>query len=111
MIAKYRPFNDLNAFRLFENALNPTEPPAQSQPDERAQLLEVRRDDARLQRVKRIAARAVMRLPILRADELAHGVAESNQAEVIALLLRRQPEHERGGDKTFERGVGLHVAR
>ena len=76
--------------------------PPQPQPDERAKLLKVRRHDARLQRVERIAARAVMRLAVLGAHELSHRVAERDEPEVIALFLRRQPEHERGGDEAFE---------
>ena len=77
---------------------------AQAQPDERAKLVEIRRHDFRLQGVKRVAAGAVMRLAVFRADEFFHLVGERQQPEQIALLLRRQAEHERGGYETFQHG-------
>ncbi|HEY1490452.1 MAG TPA: hypothetical protein VGF90_05375, partial [Verrucomicrobiae bacterium] len=41
----------------------------------------IRRHDSRLQRVKRVAARVVVRLPVFRAQKLFHLVAERQQPE------------------------------
>src|SRR5688500_13659267 len=56
-----------------------------------------------MQRVEAVAAGVVMRLTAFGAHEAEHAVAESDEAELIALLLGRQPEDERGGDEALER--------
>ena len=81
---------------------NEQRPFAKPQPDESAQLVEIRRHRLRLQRVEAIAASVVVRLPALRADEAEHAVAESQQAELIALLLRREAEDQCSGDKALQ---------
>ena len=84
---------------------------AQPQPDEGAQFLEIRRHALRMERVEPVAAGVVMRLAALRADEAEHAVAESDQAELIALLLRRETEDERRGDEALQRrrrAIRLH---
>ena len=85
--------------------------PAQPQPDERAEFIEIRRHDLRLQGVKRVAAGAVMGLAVFGAHEFFHLVGERQQAEQIPLLLRGQPEHQRGGDETLQTEVRFEVSR
>ena len=75
---------------------------AQPQPDEGAQFLEIRRHALRMQRVEPVAAGVVMRLAVLRADEAEHAVAESDEPELVALLLRGEAEDERRGDETLQ---------
>ena len=75
---------------------------AQPQADEGAELLEIRRHALRLQRVEPVAARVVVRLPAFRADEAEHAIAEGEQPELIALLLRREPEDQRRGDEPLQ---------
>src|SRR5438445_7306900 len=76
----------------------------QAQSDEGTKLLEIRRDDLRLQRVNRIATGRVMRLPVPGADKLLHSIGEGQQSKQVPLLLRGETENQGGGDETFERG-------
>ena len=45
-----------------------------------------------------------MGLAVFRPDKLLHLVRKRNQSEQIALLLGRQPEHQRGGEVPLENG-------
>ena len=79
---------------------------AQTQPDERAKLVVIGRYQLRLQCVKRVAARAVMRFPIFGAHKSLHFVRECQHPEQIALLFCSQSQDQSGGDEAFQRSAG-----
>src|SRR5439155_3557080 len=60
---------------------------AQAQAQESAELVEIGRDDARLERIERVPAGAVMGLAVFGADEVLDLVAEREEANKIALLF------------------------
>src|SRR5207249_3244069 len=77
--------------------------PAHSQAKKRVQFIKVRRDEAGLQRVDRIAAKAVMLLSTSGADKPVHLVTERHQTEKIALLLGSQAKRQRRSNESLKR--------
>src|SRR6185369_15701735 len=80
---------------------------AQSQADESADFIIIGGRFPGLQGIEGIAAGAVMGLAVAGAEEGVDLVGKGEDAEQVALLLRRQSEHEGRGNETFQDGVGV----